>query len=125
VYFGGWKNHIGFYATPNGNAAFKQELSKYKGAKGSGRVLSLEEKPAKPKSSLAVTGCYLYDAQCFDVIRSLEPSPRGELEITDVSRRYMERGTLKATTLREEWIDAGTFESLFRAGEEVRRRKGI
>jgi glucose-1-phosphate thymidylyltransferase len=92
---------------------------------GSGRVLSLEEKPAKPKSSLAVTGCYLYDAQCFDVIRSLEPSPRGELEITDVSRRYMERGTLKATTLREEWIDAGTFESLFRAGEEVRRRKGI
>lgn len=90
---------------------------------GTGRVLSLEEKPAQPKSTLAVTGCYLYDAQCFDVIRSLEPSPRGELEITDVSRRYMERGELQATTLHEEWIDAGTFESLFRAGEEVRRRK--
>ncbi len=87
-------------------------------------VTSIEEKPAKPKSNLASTGCYLYDADCFDLIRKLTPSARGELEITDLSRLYMENGQLTATVVEDEWIDAGTFESLWRAAELVRKRKG-
>lgn len=87
------------------------------------RILSIEEKPKKPKSNLAVTGCYLYDNRCFEVIRNMKPSARGELEITDVSRWYLEHGELRASILRDEWIDAGTFESLHRAAVEVRRRK--
>ncbi len=86
------------------------------------RVVSIEEKPKQPKTNLAVTGCYLYDARCFDFIRSMKPSPRGELEITDVSRWYVEKGEAKATMLQEDWIDAGTFESLFKAAECVRKR---
>lgn len=86
------------------------------------RVTSVEEKPKKPKSALVATGCYLYDARCFDVIKGLAPSPRGELEITDVSRWYMERGELTATVLTKEWIDAGTFESLYQASTIVRER---
>ncbi len=86
------------------------------------RVTSLEEKPANPKSNLAVTGCYLYDRTCFDLIRNQKPSERGELEITDVSRKYMEQGNLTATMLKDEWIDAGTFESLYRASSLVRER---
>ncbi|MFA6039740.1 MAG: sugar phosphate nucleotidyltransferase [Candidatus Peribacteraceae bacterium] len=90
---------------------------------GAFRVTGIEEKPAFPKSDLAVTGCYLYDNTCFDIIRMLKPSARGEFEITDVSRAYMEKGALRATILKEEWIDAGTFESLFRASEKVRERR--
>jgi glucose-1-phosphate thymidylyltransferase len=86
-------------------------------------VLSLEEKPTEPKSRFAVTGCYLYDKHCFQMIRSLAPSARGELEITDLSAAYLKQGTLRATLLREEWVDAGTFESLFRAAEIARARK--
>lgn len=86
-------------------------------------VVSIEEKPEHPKSNLAVTGCYVYDSSCFDIIRNMKPSARGELEITDVSRAYLEKGTLRATILEEEWIDAGTFESLFRAAERVREQK--
>ncbi len=86
-------------------------------------VVSIEEKPSVPRSNLAVTGCYLYDARCFDFIRTQEPSPRGELEITDVSRRYLELGELQASVLTDEWIDAGTFESLYRAATVVRERR--
>ncbi|PIR48373.1 spore coat protein [Candidatus Peregrinibacteria bacterium CG10_big_fil_rev_8_21_14_0_10_55_24] len=86
-------------------------------------VVALEEKPKEPKSNLAQTGCYLFDHRCFEVIRSLKPSARGELEITDVSRWYMEQGELSATTLSDEWLDAGTFESLFRAAQLVRERR--
>lgn len=86
-------------------------------------ITSVEEKPKKPRSNLAVTGCYLYDGTCFDVIRNMKPSARGELEITDVSRAYMEQKALKATVLRDEWIDAGTFESLHRAACAVRERR--
>ena len=85
-------------------------------------VLSLEEKPENPKSNLAATGCYLFDPRCFDVIRNLQPSPRGELEITDVSKWYLANDSLSATILQEEWIDAGTFESLFEAASLVRER---
>lgn len=88
-----------------------------------GTVKSIEEKPQNPKSDLAITGCYLYDKECFDIIRNLKPSPRGELEITDVSKEYLNRGHLKATVLQEEWIDAGTFESLFRASQLVREKR--
>ncbi len=89
------------------------------------RIMSIEEKPKNPKTDLAVTGCYLYDQRCFDVIRNLKPSARGELEITDVSRWYVEQGEAKATMLQQEWVDAGTFESLFRAAELVRKRQSI
>lgn len=88
-----------------------------------GKVISIEEKPIQPKSKFAITGCYVYDARCFDVITNLQPSARGEYEITDVSRWYMERGELSAQVLRDEWIDAGTFESLYRAAQSVRERR--
>ena len=87
------------------------------------KVISIEEKPLKPKSKLAATGCYVYDARCFQVIREMQPSPRGELEITDVSAWYLQQDELTATILKDEWIDAGTFESLFRAAQIVRDRK--
>jgi glucose-1-phosphate thymidylyltransferase len=87
------------------------------------KVTSIEEKPAKPKSNFIQTGCYVYDWRCFDVIRNLVPSARGEYEITDVSQWYMDQNELSATVLKDEWIDAGTFESLFRAAEVVRERK--
>lgn len=88
-----------------------------------GKVLSIEEKPLKPRSKLAATGCYIYDARCFDIIRNLKPSARGEFEITDVSDWYLQHGELGATILQDEWIDAGTFESLHRASVLVRDRK--
>jgi len=83
----------------------------------SGRVLSIEEKPAKPKSNLAQTGVYIYDQQVFDLIRTMQPSPRGELEITDLNNLYLQKGTLTASAVTGEWIDAGTLESLFKAAE--------
>ena len=86
------------------------------------RVESIEEKPKHNKSNLAITGCYLYDARCFDIIRNLKPSARGELEITDISRWYLDHRELTASILEEEWIDAGTFESLFTAASLVRER---
>jgi len=87
------------------------------------KVISIEEKPENPKSNLAQTGCYLFDNRCFEIIKSLKPSGRGELEITDVAQEYIESGELTYTKLTEEWIDAGTFESLFRAAQLVRERK--
>jgi glucose-1-phosphate thymidylyltransferase len=80
-----------------------------------GRVIGIEEKPAKPKSDYAVIGVYLYDATVFEKIRRLKPSGRGELEITDVNNFYIEEGTLTYDLLDGWWTDAGTFESLFRA----------
>jgi glucose-1-phosphate thymidylyltransferase len=90
-----------------------------------GSVISIEEKPKQPKTNLAVTGCYVYDKNCFDIIRNLKPSARGEFEITDVSQAYAKQGTLKATVLQNDWIDAGTFESLHRAAIAVRERKSV
>ena len=87
------------------------------------RVISIEEKPQQPKSSLAHTGCYLYDARCFEIAKNLTPSTRGELEISDISKWYLDQNELTATILRNEWIDAGTFESLFKAAELVRKRE--
>ncbi len=79
-----------------------------------GRVLSIEEKPKKPKSDYAVTGVYFYDDQVFDIIRTLRPSGRGELEITDVNNAYLRQGELTYGLMQGWWSDAGTFESLAR-----------
>ncbi len=85
------------------------------------RVVSLEEKPGNPKSNLAVTGFYLYDSSVFDRIRTLEPSARGELEVTDLNRTYMVEGRLNYSMLDGDWVDAGTFESLHAASAMARR----
>lgn len=85
------------------------------------RVLSIEEKPKKPKSNYAVTGLYLYDADVFSIIRTLKPSGRGELEITDVNNAYLKKGIMQYTILKGFWSDAGTFDSLLRAGMLVQQ----
>ncbi len=83
------------------------------------RVLGIEEKPAQPKTNLAVIGIYMYDANVFDIVRTLKPSRRGELEITDVNNAYIQRGTMSCDVLQGWWTDAGTFESLLRASQLV------
>ena len=87
------------------------------------KIISIEEKPAKPKSNLAVTGLYIYDAGVFEIIRTLKPSGRGELEITDVNNEYIRMEKMDFSMLQGYWSDAGTFESLFRASELVRSTK--
>jgi len=82
--------------------------------KGS-RIVRIVEKPKQPKSPYIVTGIYMYDAQVFDIVRTLKPSKRGELEITDVNCRYLEQGELEHDFLEGFWTDAGTFESLLKA----------
>jgi glucose-1-phosphate thymidylyltransferase len=84
-----------------------------------GRVLGIEEKPKSPKSNYAVTGIYFYDGAVFDVIRTLKPSARGELEITDVNNYYVRKRQMAYDVLEGWWTDAGTFESLVRANELV------
>jgi glucose-1-phosphate thymidylyltransferase len=86
-----------------------------------GKVLGIEEKPAKPKSNYAITGIYFYDSTVFEIIRTLRPSGRGELEITDVNNCYLQKGQLACDILEGWWTDAGTFESLVRASELVNR----
>jgi glucose-1-phosphate thymidylyltransferase len=83
------------------------------------QVISIEEKPENPKSKYAVVGIYLYDARVFDMIKDLKPSQRGELEITDVNNRYIEKGMMTWDILEGWWTDAGTFESLLRANDLV------
>lgn len=85
------------------------------------RVLSIEEKPKQPKSNLAVTGLYLYDANVFTIIRTLKPSGRGELEITDVNNAYLNKGMMTYGILDGFWSDAGTFDSLIRASVLVQK----
>ena len=84
------------------------------------RIISIEEKPQQPKSNYAVTGIYMYDHSVFDIIKTLKPSARGELEITDVNNAYIERGELTFDVLQGWWTDAGTHASLARANELAR-----
>jgi len=88
-----------------------------------GRITKITEKPKHPLSNFAVIGIYMYDNNVFDIIKTLEPSGRGELEITDVNNRYLEEGKLAFGVMDGWWTDAGTFESLLRANNLVYERE--
>ena len=88
-----------------------------------GRVAGIAEKPRRPKSDYIVTGIYLYDAQVFEIIKTLRPSGRGELEITDVNNRYIEQDQMTYNVLKGFWSDCGTFESLLRASQLIARQR--
>ena len=90
---------------------------------GTKRVVRIEEKPAEPKSPFAVTGMYIYDHHVFDVIRTLKPSARGELEITDVNNWYIQKGSMNYAIVKGFWTDAGTIETMHTASVLMREKE--
>lgn len=88
------------------------------------KAISIEEKPLKPKSEFAVTGLYIYDSRVVDIAKDLKPSERGEVEITDINNQYLKDGALDVRTIKGDWLDAGTFDSLMEASKIV-KEKGI
>jgi glucose-1-phosphate thymidylyltransferase len=86
------------------------------------KIIRIEEKPAQPKSNLAQTGFYIYDNEIFTIIKTLKPSGRGELEITDANNLYLEKGSLSHSVIKGLWSDAGTFESLHKVSVEIAKR---
>ena len=89
------------------------------------QIVEIEEKPIQPKSDYAVVGVYFYDASVFDIIRTVEPSARGEYEITSVNNVYIDRGQLEYSLVEGEWVDAGTFDSLAEAHKILLKRKNV
>ena len=113
-----------FFSQPRGARVYLKEVSDPErfgvaAFDGEGRITQILEKPATPPSNKAVIGIYMYDEQVFEFIRSLKPSERGELEITDVNNFYLQQGELEYEVLAGWWTDAGTFESLHRAANLV------
>lgn len=122
---------------------FKKEVHKFKGgavaffkkvsdprrfgvpvfSKDGKTILKVEEKPKKPKSSYAQTGFYIFDATVFSIIKTLKPSRRGELEMTDAINHYIKSSTLRFEFVKGKWLDTGTFESLFKAATLVRGKR--
>ena len=88
-----------------------------------GKLVGIEEKPSQPKSKMACTGLYMYDNQVFDIIKTLKPSKRGELEITDLNNFYIKQGTATHQNLKSFWSDAGTFKTLFESAEFMRNKE--
>ena len=88
------------------------------------KIVSIEEKPRKPRSDYAVTGIYMYDSQVFDIASTLKPSKRGELEITDLNNEYLRKGELTYGVLNGWWTDSGTFDSLLRANILIAKKSG-
>ena len=89
------------------------------------KIIGIEEKPKAPKSSYASTGLYIFDNKCFDYIRTLKPSKRGELEITDLQNKYIKAGTMKWEILKGFWTDAGKSETLFQASLYWAKKAGV
>ncbi|MEI7425318.1 MAG: sugar phosphate nucleotidyltransferase [Candidatus Moraniibacteriota bacterium] len=87
------------------------------------KVISIEEKPKKPKSNFAVTGFYVFDNQVIKIAKKLKPSKRGEIEVTDINRCYMKMGELKVEKIKGAWLDAGTYDSLLEASVVVKNKK--
>ncbi|MCJ7472597.1 MAG: sugar phosphate nucleotidyltransferase [Actinobacteria bacterium] len=116
-----------FQKQPNGAKIFLKEVSdpeRFGVAEiKDGKVINIEEKPKNPKSNYAVIGLYMYDNDVFDIVKTLKPSDRGELEITDVNNEYIRRGTMTYSIIDGWWTDAGTFESLYRASKLVAEDK--
>jgi glucose-1-phosphate thymidylyltransferase len=135
LYGPGLGSQLKRYADVDGGAVFAYRVAE-PSAYGvvefdeSGRAVSLEEKPTRPKSNYAVPGLYFYDNDVIEIARGLEPSPRGEYEITDVNRAYLERRNLQVEVLPRgtAWLDTGTFDQMTDAGDYVRtmeRRTGL
>lgn len=93
--------------------------------KETGKIIGIEEKPQNPKSDYAVTGMYIYDSTVFDIIDTLKPSARGELEISEVNDNYIKKGKMSYSTLEGFWSDAGTFDSLLRASLIIKENRQI